>query len=56
MTIINITKPTVEQRDHIEISLPNKWNVAEVEAKLIQIAGSIPGVLVHDMQQKNDLV
>jgi small-conductance mechanosensitive channel len=56
MTIINITKPTVEQRDHIEFSLPSETNMAEVEAKLIQIAGSVPGVLVHDLWRKIELV
>jgi small-conductance mechanosensitive channel len=56
MTIINITQPTVEKRDHIEFSLPGNTNMAEVEAKLMQIAGSIPGVLVDDMRQKIELV
>jgi hypothetical protein len=41
MTIINITKPTVEQRDHIEFSLSSQTNMAEVEARLVQIAGAI---------------
>jgi small-conductance mechanosensitive channel len=52
MTIINITKPTVEQRDHIEFSLPQETNMAQVEARLVQIAGGIPGVLVDDMDHK----
>ena len=56
MTIINITKPTVEKRDHIEFSLPGKTNMAEVESRLSQIAESIPGVLVDDMQRKIELV
>ena len=56
MTIINITKPTVEQRDHIEFSLPNQTHMAEVEARLTQIAGGIPGVLMEDMQHKLELV
>jgi small-conductance mechanosensitive channel len=56
MTIINITKPTVEQRDHIEFSLPNQTHMAEVEARLAQIAGSIPGVLMEDMGRKLELV
>jgi MscS family membrane protein len=56
MTIINITKPTVEQRDHIEFNLPSKANMAVVETKLIQIAKSIPGVLVYDLQQKINVV
>jgi small-conductance mechanosensitive channel len=56
MTIINITKPTVEQRDHIEFSLPSQADMAEVEARLIRIAGSIPGVLLDDMQRKLELV
>ena len=56
MTIINITKPTVEQRDHIEFSLSNQANMAEVEARLTQIAGGIPGVLMDNMQRKIELV
>ncbi len=56
MTIINITKPTVEQRNHIEFSLPGETNMAEVETRLIQIAGGIPGVLLDDLQQKIELV
>jgi len=56
MTIINITKPTVEQRDSIEFRLPLKTSMAAIETKLIQIAASVPGVLVHDLQRKIDLV
>jgi small-conductance mechanosensitive channel len=56
MTIINITKPTVEQRDHIEFSLPGEMDMGEVEVKLTQIASSIPGVLVKDLGYKIKLV
>jgi small-conductance mechanosensitive channel len=56
MTIINITKPTVEKRDQIEFSLPGQANMAQLETTLVQIAGSIPGVLVEDMQKKIELV
>ncbi len=56
MTIINITKPTVEQRDHIEFDLPNQANMARVEARLMEIAGGIPGVLLHDAGRKIELV
>jgi small-conductance mechanosensitive channel len=56
MTIINITKPTVEQRDHIEFSLPSDSDMAAVETHLTQIAASVPGVLVHDLKQKIELV
>jgi small-conductance mechanosensitive channel len=56
MTIINITKPTVEQRDHIEFTLPSQTDMVDVEARLIEIAGGIPGVLMEDMQHKIELV
>ncbi len=56
MTIINITKPTVEQRDHIQFSLPGQADMAQVEARLAQIAGSVPGVLMEDMTHKIALV
>ena len=56
MTIINITKPTVEQRDHIEFSLPSDTDMAAVETRLIQIASSIPGVLVNDVRHKIELI
>ena len=56
MTIINITKPTVEQRDHIEFSLSNDTDMAEVETRFTQIAASIPGVLVHDLRLKIELI
>ncbi len=56
MTIINITKPTVEQRDSIEFTLPNKINMSAIETNLTQIAASVPGVLVHDLQQKIEFV
>jgi small-conductance mechanosensitive channel len=56
MTIINITKPTVEQRDSIEFTLPNETNMAAIETNLAQIAASVPGVLVQDLQRKIDLV
>jgi small-conductance mechanosensitive channel len=56
MTIINITKPTVEQRDHIEFSLPGTTDMAQVEGRLTQIAESVPGVLVDDMPRKIELV
>jgi small-conductance mechanosensitive channel len=56
MTIINITKPTVEQRDHIEFSLPSQSDMAQIEARLIQIAVGVPGVLHADMHYKIDLV
>ena len=56
MTIINITKPTVEQRDSIEVTLPNETNMAAIETNLAQIAASVPGVLVQDLQRKIDLV
>jgi small-conductance mechanosensitive channel len=56
MTIINITKPTVEQRDHIELSLPGQANMAQVEARLTQIAGGVPGVLMDDLPLKIELV
>jgi small-conductance mechanosensitive channel len=56
MTIINITKPTVEQRDHIAFSLTSETDMGEVEIRLIQIASSIPGVLVCDLRQKTELV
>jgi small-conductance mechanosensitive channel len=56
MTIINITKPTVEQRDHIEFTLPGSADMASVETRLTQIAASVPGVLVQDLKMKADLV
>lgn len=56
MTIINITKPTVEKRDHIEFSLESQADMAEVETRLARIAASIPGVLVHDLPRKIELV
>ena len=56
MKIINITKPTVEQRDYIELSIPSTVDMAEVESRLSQIAGGIPGVLVHDVKRKIELV
>jgi MscS family membrane protein len=56
MTIINITKPTVEQRDHIEFSLPAGSDMADVELRYASLAGSIPGVLMHDMDKKVALV
>ena len=56
MTIINITKPTVEQRDSIEFTLPNETNMAAIEINLTQIAASIPGVLVYDLQRKIEFV
>jgi small-conductance mechanosensitive channel len=56
MIIINITKPTVEQRDHIEFNLPSGTDMGEIETKLIQIASSIPGVLVHDLRKKIELI
>lgn len=56
MTIINITKPTVEKRDHIEFTLPGTADMAAVETRLTQIAASIPGVLVKDLKMKVNLV
>jgi small-conductance mechanosensitive channel len=56
MTIINITKPTVEQRDSIEFMLPKEFNMAVIETKLTKIAASVPGVLVHDLQRKIELI
>lgn len=56
MTIINITKPTVEKRDSIEFSLPPQADMAEVEERLKRLAMSIPGVLVDDMQAKIEAV
>ena len=56
MAIINITKPTVEQRDHIEFSLPAGLDMAEVEHKFTCIAGSVPGVLMNDLCKKIELV
>jgi small-conductance mechanosensitive channel len=56
MAIINITKPTVEQRDHIEFSLPGGLDMAEVEHRFACIAGSIPGVLMNDLCKKIELV
>ena len=56
MAIINITKPTVEQRDHIEYRVPNRVNMAEMENWLVQVAGSVPGVMMHDLGRKVELV
>jgi hypothetical protein len=47
MTIINITKPTVEQRSQIELALSGEYTMEEAESKLTTIAGSIPGVLMR---------
>jgi small-conductance mechanosensitive channel len=56
MTIINITKPTVEQRSQIELALSSEYTMEEAESKLTAIAGSIPGVLMSDMEHKLHLV
>jgi len=56
MTIINITKPTVEKRDHIDFSLPAQADMAEMEVRLTQIAGGVPGVLMDDLKWKIELV
>jgi small-conductance mechanosensitive channel len=56
MTIINITKPTVEQRSQIEMALSGEYTMEEAESKLTAIAGSIPGVLMSNMEHKLRLV
>ena len=56
MTIINITKPTVEQRSQIELALSSEYTMEEAEGKLAGIAGSIPGVLMSNMARKLTLV
>ncbi len=56
MTIINITKPTVEQRSQIELALSSEYPMEDTESRLTAIAGSIPGVLMSDMDHKLRLV
>jgi small-conductance mechanosensitive channel len=56
MTIINITKPTVEQRSQIELALSGDYTMEEAESRLTSIAGSIPGVLMSNMEHKLQLV
>ena len=56
MTIINITKPTVEKRDQIEFSLPAQADMAVTEGRVTRIAGGVPGVLMDDLTRKIELV
>lgn len=54
--IINVTQPSVEQRASIELSLTGQHDIRQAEERLRQIAGSIPGVLMWDLQEKITLI
>jgi small-conductance mechanosensitive channel len=54
--IVNITKPTVEQRSTIDISIPMGVDFAQVEEEVERIACGQPGVLMKDLGLKIDLV
>ena len=54
--LINITKPTVEQRSHIDLRIPLEADLLQIQEQLESIASSQPGVLVDDLRQKIKLV
>ena len=54
--LINITKPTVEQRSHIDLHIPMEADLLQIQEQLESVAGGQPGVLVDDLRQKIKLV
>ena len=50
--IVNITKPTVEQRSTIDLTVPRGVNFAQIEEEVERIACGQPGVLMQDLRAK----
>jgi MscS family membrane protein len=51
-SIINITKPTVEQRSNVDVQINSDEEILKSEEHYQHIAESIPGVLVSDIRRK----
>jgi MscS family membrane protein len=54
--IVNITKPTVEQKASLEIAIGADQNMAYMQEALKRIASSHPNVLLDDLSEKNCLL
>lgn len=55
-TLVNLTKPTAEQRYSIEIPLPSDRNLASLQAAILDIARGHPALLAVDTSQKLEAV
>lgn len=55
-TLVNLTKPTAEQRYSIEIPVPNDRNLASLQAAILLIARGHPALLASDTSQKLEAV